>query len=178
YPFITHTSAYMLEAGLYPEEWKNQGVNEAEMEKEYALICQYFQSLDWNHYELSNWARSGYECRHNQGYWNHTNYRGFGLSATSFVDSMRWENSASFTGYYGGKLSYTETLSNEENELEKVIYGLRTFTLEATGFDTEVLKKLESDGYIKIHENKILMTKAGIFRENFILSELLIEVSS
>ena len=178
YPFITHTSAYMLEAWLYPEEWKNQWVNEAEMEKEYALICQYFQSLDWNHYELSNWARSGYECRHNQGYWNHTNYRWFGLSATSFVDSMRWENSASFTWYYGGKLSYTETLSNEENELEKVIYWLRTFTLEATWFDTEVLKKLESDGYIKIHENKILMTKAWIFRENFILSELLIEVSS
>lgn len=173
YPFITHTSVYMLEEWLYPKEWKNQSIDEKEMEKEYDEISQYFQSLDWHHYEISNWARSGYECRHNQWYWNHTNYRWFGLSATSFIDGVRWENSANFNGYYLRKLSYKEPLTKDQLKLENIIQGLRTFSLSREWFNEEKLEQLENDGFIKIRENKIVLTQAWIFRENFILTELI-----
>ena len=90
----------MLEEGMYPKDWKKNSINEIEIEQEYAAICQYFESLRWNHYEISNWAKPEYESVHNRGYWNHTNYRGFGLSATSYEDGKRWENSTSFSHYY------------------------------------------------------------------------------
>lgn len=178
YPFITHTSVYMLEEWLYPKDWKEHSTNEIEMEREYGAICDYFESIWWNHYEISNWAKPGFECAHNQWYWNHTNSRWFGLSATSFVDSVRWENSASFSWYYAWKQAYKETLTEDQINLEKIIHGLRTFTLSRKWFDEVKLKQLETDGLILPHENAILLTQAWIFRENFILSELLFEESS
>lgn len=178
YPFITHTSIYMLEEWLYPKDWKEHSITEKDMEHEYSEICRYLKDIGWNHYEISNWAKPWLECRHNQWYWNHTNYRGFGLSATSFVDGVRWENSASFRSYPSWKLEYKETLSDDQIELERMIHELRTFSLSWKWFDKKKLEKLEMDGYIEIDTNKILLTPAWIFRENFILSELLLEESS
>jgi coproporphyrinogen III oxidase-like Fe-S oxidoreductase len=86
----------MLEDGLYPKDWKKYSISECEIETEYKDICECFDSLGWHHYEISNWARPGYECEHNLGYWDHSNYRGFGLSATSYIDGERFENSHSF----------------------------------------------------------------------------------
>lgn len=57
YPWITHTSVYMLEDGLYPKEWKSESLAEEEIAEEYSEICTYFDTLDWNHYEISNWSK-------------------------------------------------------------------------------------------------------------------------
>lgn len=56
----------MLEVGEYPKSWKSSSINELEIEKEYSTICSYFESIGWNQYEISNWAKPGYECKHNQ----------------------------------------------------------------------------------------------------------------
>jgi oxygen-independent coproporphyrinogen III oxidase len=168
----------MLEEWLYPKDWKEHSINELEMEGEYGAVCDYFESILWNHYEISNWAKPGFECLHNQWYWNHTNSRGFGLSATSFLDGERWENSASFSWYYLWKLFYKESLTKDQMKLENIIHRLRTFSLPSLWFNKEKMEQLENDGLIKIRENKIVLTQAWIFRENFILSELHLEESS
>lgn len=173
YPYITHTSAYMLEDGLYPKEWKWQSLSETEIESEYALILAYFDSINWHHYEISNWALPGYECRHNQWYWDHTDTRGFGLSATSYMDGVRTENSHSFSGYYRGDIESREVLNRDELELEQMIHDLRTFRLDASLYDEKIIEKYRSCGYMDIIDSKIILTSSWIFRENTILSELI-----
>ncbi|GAB0175026.1 MAG: hypothetical protein HHAS10_09050 [Candidatus Altimarinota bacterium] len=163
----------MLENGLYPKDWKNISITEEEMEEEYRQICNYLEGIGWNHYEISNWAKPGFECTHNQGYWKHENSIGFGLSASSYHDGRRWENESSFQAYYKGGISYDDTLSPEQIRLEKVIHDFRTFSLKNDGFNKEKLNSLQAGGLIRISEDKILPTEAGIFRENFILSELI-----
>lgn len=173
FPFITHTSVYMLEDGLYPADWKEYSITEKEMEKEYSAICTYFDSLWWHHYEISSWAKPGYECQHNRWYWDHTDTRGFGLSATSYVGGKRWTNSDSFAGYYRWDIIGTEVLTEDEKNLEKLIHDLRTFRLESRIAPSEILEKLRSEGLIEIKEQKIILTPTWIFRENAILSELI-----
>jgi oxygen-independent coproporphyrinogen-3 oxidase len=53
----------------------------------------------YQHYEISNYARSGYECRHNIGYWKRKNYLGLGLGASSCMDNVRYSNVRSIESY-------------------------------------------------------------------------------
>lgn len=103
YPCITHTSVYMLEDELYPKDWKNNSLTEEAIQKEFLDILDYFDTLGWNHYEVSNFSKPGYECEHNKAYWDHSGYRGFGLSSASFDGEKRWTNAPSFSGYFAGK---------------------------------------------------------------------------
>ena len=175
FPCITHTSVYMLESGEYPKSWKNSSMNELEIQTEYQKICEYFESIGWNHYEISNWAKPGYECKHNQWYWNHTPYRWFWLAATSYEYGVRTENSSSFSGYYRGQKAI-ENLTLSELELERIIYGIRTFSLWERDFSEKIQQKLEQEGMIFRKNGKIILTPAWIFRENTIIAELIDEL--
>jgi oxygen-independent coproporphyrinogen III oxidase len=84
FPYITHTSVYMLEDEKYPKHWKENSITEIEIQSEFLAIIDYFDSIGWHHYELSNFAKPGYESVHNQAYWDHSGTRGFGLSAASY----------------------------------------------------------------------------------------------
>lgn len=173
FPHITHTSVYMLEDGLYPKDWKKNSINEMEIKQEYSEICQYFESLGWRHYEISNWAKPGYESVHNRGYWNHVNYRGFGLSATSYENGKRWENSASFSTYYRWENISTEILTPEQIQLEKIIFGIRTFSLDADIFPNDIFEELIHEWAMEVINGKIVLTPAWIFQENTIIAKLI-----
>ncbi len=174
FPFMTHTSVYMLEDGHYPASWKQNSMNEEQIEREYSEVCEYFVSIGWHHYEISNWSKPGYECRHNQWYWDHSEYQGFGLSATSYSDSTRSEKSTSFAGYYRGEKSYEDILDDGAIALEKIIFGIRTFSLLEEDFDREILKELNGQWYIEIPNGKIVLTPTWIFRENTIIRRLIV----
>jgi oxygen-independent coproporphyrinogen-3 oxidase len=122
FPHITHTSVYMLEDEVYPKHWKANSITEDHMQTEFLDIIDYFASIGWHHYELSNFAKPGYESVHNQAYWDHSDTRGFGLSAASYEDSKRWNNASSFGGYYEGKMENEETLNTEQIEIEKMMF--------------------------------------------------------
>ena len=62
---------------------------------------------------------------HNQAYWDHSSSRGFGLSAASYENGMRWSNSSSFNGYYGSKRDNEEKLTPEDTEIERMMFGMR-----------------------------------------------------
>jgi coproporphyrinogen III oxidase-like Fe-S oxidoreductase len=57
FPYITHTSVYMLEDEKYPKHWRANSITEDEMQSEFLAIVDYLESIGWHHYELSNWAR-------------------------------------------------------------------------------------------------------------------------
>ncbi len=172
FPYITHTSIYMLEDEEYPKHWRVNSITEDEMQDEFLAIMDYFESTWWHHYELSNWAKSWYESVHNQAYWDHSETRGFGLSASSYENGMRWSNSSSFNGYYGSKRDNEEKLTPEDTEIEQMMFGMRR---DGWNYDkrSKKLDTLISDWLLEIHENRIKPTKTWIFVIDHILSELI-----
>ena len=58
----------------------------------YLLTNACLASCGYHRYEISNYAREGYECRHNKVYWQRGDYAGFGLGAASMVENIRWSN--------------------------------------------------------------------------------------
>ena len=89
----------------------------------------------FNQYEISNFSKPGFECKHNLNYWNHTNYISFGPSAHSFWknenSSKRWWNSRSVKDYIDSvqknifPVAEIETLTKENLFVESIFLGLR-----------------------------------------------------
>jgi oxygen-independent coproporphyrinogen-3 oxidase len=99
---------------------------------QYELAEDRLAAHGYSHYEISNWARPGRECRHNLTYWRNVPYLGAGVAAHSCIDGHRLANSQSLDKYmadFSGKTSPLPELDEEigpELELaETVILGLR-----------------------------------------------------
>ena len=77
----------------------------------YKYICDNMKKHGYIHYEISNFAKVGYESKHNTCYWDNSNYYGFGLGASSYIDNMRITNTRSFSKYIEG--DYIKEIENE-----------------------------------------------------------------
>lgn len=60
----------------------------------------------YERYEISNYARPGYECRHNCSYWERLDYKGFGIGAASLLNGVRYQNSTDLQEYLKGHYAY------------------------------------------------------------------------
>lgn len=87
----------------------------------------------YEHYEISNYAQKGYECRHNQVYWLNQSYYGFGMGAASYVNNIRFTRPRTRQEYFKwveqlkanqGKIEAIVTSKNEQI-LETLMLGLR-----------------------------------------------------
>ena len=90
--------------------------------RQYDILCQKLSDAGYRHYEISNFARPGYEAIHNGGYWARRPYVGFGPGAHSFQGSTRSWNSKTLRGWK----ATTETLSAEDTLVETIMLALRT----------------------------------------------------
>jgi len=80
---------------------KLSGLNSDLAAEQYELAQDYLASEGYEQYEISNWARSGYECRHNIVYWQCRPYLGFGVAAHSFIGGHRQSNTENLDDYLG-----------------------------------------------------------------------------
>ena len=91
-----HISAYslILEEGtqLYVNQKEYTFPDEEEDREMYELTGWFLGEAGFHRYEISNYARDGWECRHNKVYWRRGDYVGFGLGASSMVQNVRWKN--------------------------------------------------------------------------------------
>ena len=100
-----HISAYSLiiEPGTPFETLEAQGKlilpDEDEEREMYRLTRQFLSGMGYERYEISNYARPGFECRHNTGYWQGKDYLGVGLGASSLIDGCRFSNTADMKDY-------------------------------------------------------------------------------
>ncbi len=98
-----HISAYslILEEGtpLYERQSEYRFPAEEENVEMDLLTRQYLADCGYYRYEISNYAREGYECRHNKVYWQRGDYVGFGPGAASMVENVRWSNPSSMESY-------------------------------------------------------------------------------
>ena len=65
----------------------------------YELVQEYLEAQGLHRYEISNYAKPGFESRHNLGYWSHIPYLGVGLNASSYLDEKRFENPSDMKDY-------------------------------------------------------------------------------
>jgi putative oxygen-independent coproporphyrinogen III oxidase len=99
----------------------------------FEAACATLASAGYVHYEVSNWAKPGFECRHNLGYWERRPYVGLGAGAHSFRDETRWWNLRPPEQYMAaveaGELPHggSERLQAVEAQLEDTFLRLRTF---------------------------------------------------
>jgi len=159
-----HISAYSLtiEQGTCLGALVAQGVvapvgNDTQA-KMYEIACSMLESAGYEHYEISNFARPGFRCRHNETYWRNEDYLGLGAGAHSYLDGVRWWNvrdpelytqciSAGFIPVAGA-----ERLCRQEQMSETLMLALRT----SDGAAEEVLERRFGKDLWRAHRNKIL----------------------
>jgi oxygen-independent coproporphyrinogen-3 oxidase len=170
-----HISAYCL---TYEEDTEffrrfSQGELAQEVERDatfYELTMGTLEGAGYKQYEISNYARPGFECLHNLAYWLGHNYLGLGPSAFSTVGSRRWQNTPD-TGRYIEQIqskiepiAFEETLSKETRLVEEVAFGLRTSTgvskSKIAGWPKEVASLL-AEGYLEEAGNRVRLTHKG-----------------
>ncbi len=104
---------------------------EDEMAEFYEMAQEALEATGYHHYEISNWAKPGFESRHNLKYWRREPYLGFGAGAHSFSGTERWANAHDAAGYVnaveGGRLPVEqhERLTTESALEEELFLGLR-----------------------------------------------------
>jgi oxygen-independent coproporphyrinogen-3 oxidase len=105
--------------------------SEDEMAEFYEMAQQTLGAAGYHHYEISNWAKPGFESKHNLKYWRREPYLGFGAGAHSFSGSQRWANAHDAAAYVGaierGRLpvEQLETVTAEQALDEELFLGLR-----------------------------------------------------
>lgn len=98
-----HISAYslILEEGTWFYEHKKELAlpSEEEDRRLYELTGEMLAAHGYHRYEISNYAKEGYECEHNKVYWKRGDYLGFGLGAASMVEEVRFSNPRTLEAY-------------------------------------------------------------------------------
>lgn len=141
-------------------------------------------------YELSNFAKPGYESRHNSVYWQRKPYKAFGLGACSFDGQCRFQNEKNLMKYMEGIkskqeiISFCETLTPDQIHLERLMLGLRR-KVGVTWDDLseyvptskkaslkQMLDRFEKDRLLQEKDGRYVLTTAGMAVENEIISQL------
>jgi oxygen-independent coproporphyrinogen III oxidase len=133
------------------------------------------------HYEISNFAKPGRECRQNLLYWSGGEYIGIGPAAHSHWKGVRWGNSAELPEW---KREFEERLAPEAKARETLVMGLRRIAgwgrdefRAATGFDYEALRgseiaRLATEGRLIAEDNRIRLADEALFVSDSVFAEL------
>ncbi|MFV0275438.1 MAG: radical SAM family heme chaperone HemW [Bacilli bacterium] len=133
-------------------------------------IISFLEEKKFYHYEISNFAKMGYESKHNLTYWNNENYYGFGLSSHYFINDVRSENTRNIFDYIDRKyLLNSNKLTKLENMQNEMILNLRKLEgINKERFQKKFNKNIEEvfdlsklefkDGFYKINKDKIFIS--------------------
>lgn len=179
---IPHISTYSLIIEPHTILY-NQNIDYIDEELDYEmykLINSELKKNGFNHYEVSNFSKKGYESKHNLTYWNNESYYGFGLGASGYIGKYRYENTRSFTDYCRGKyVKDKHTLTLKEQMENEMILGLRkmsgvrkkTFYNKYKVNVEEVfdIDKLTIEGKLKQDGDSIYIPSEYIYLSNEIL---------
>ena len=87
----------------------------------YHLICKYLNKKGYNHYEISNFSKNGYESLHNINYWLNNEYYGFGVGAAGYIGNVRYENTRNLTNYIKGNYILKQSVLSKEEDMDNYI---------------------------------------------------------
>lgn len=192
-----HISAYSLivEEGTPLKDRVNEaldrGMNvlpdEDTERKMYYLTDKKLRDAGFHRYEISNYAKENYECRHNIGYWKRVPYLGFGLGAASLYQETRNYNTDQMEQYLSMQNQRKVQELEEKDRMEEFMFlGLRmmegvsmkvfqeNFHKTYDSVYGEVTEKLTAQGLVKIVGMNVCLTKRGVDISNYVMSEFLL----
>jgi oxygen-independent coproporphyrinogen-3 oxidase len=143
----------------------------------YERAVQRLDSAGIARYEISNFARRGWESRHNLKYWRLEPYVGFGLDAHSFDGKKRWANPDTLATYLGRNAAGQETVESDGEE-EHFFVGLRLTSgivpsgAERVRFERPISKWLEA-GMLEWHGSKLRLSSQGVLVSNEIFQDFI-----
>jgi oxygen-independent coproporphyrinogen-3 oxidase len=191
-----HISAY----GLIVEEgtrlYREHRAGDLNLPDEETEAAMYQMTLDWlaragfEQYEISNFARPGFRCRHNLVYWEHQEYLGLGAGAHSFLDGRRFYNELLPARYLaairerGTAVVGGETLSPQLLRSERLMLGLRLrdgldlqACLELLGIEdlttSDRVARLLDEGLLLVSDGRLRITDRGLLLANEVIVQLL-----
>ena len=142
----------------------------------YYYTSERLERIGLERYEISNFARKGYESRHNCGYWQDCEYIGLGAGAHSYFGGERYSNSSDIELYIsgGGRKQDVIPIPKKERELELFMLGLRmTEGVCYNGEFPERVNPLIEKGLLEIKGNRLRLTKRGTDCANLVFMEFL-----
>lgn len=190
-----HISSYglTLEPGTALERASGEGRVVLPPERDQSIMfvegAAFLEANGYLHYEISNFARMGFQCRHNLGYWEGQDYLGLGPSATSTIAGRRWTNPADHKAWenkvrHGRLDENAEALTAHARALEMLMLRLRTargLRLDAwrkiTGRDLladsrKLIQAMHENGLVRIRHGYLSLTRSGMLVSNTILLNL------
>ncbi|ADC89116.1 oxygen-independent coproporphyrinogen III oxidase [Thermocrinis albus DSM 14484] len=179
---IAHLSAYMLTPyedtlfGIMVKKGQLEMPSDERVADMFLLLSEALEELGFVHYEVSNFAKKGYQCMHNLLYWTHGEFVGLGVSAWSFVENKRMGNTRNLELYRDALMEKklpvetVEELKGKELLFDRLFVGLRT----AYGVEEELLPLIPSHirEFFVVEEGRLRLTKKGWLLMNSILLEL------
>lgn len=154
----------------------------------YRLICRRLGEAGYVHYEISNYAKPGYSCRHNLTYWHDREYYAFGLSASSFLEGVRKTNTRDLSAYLADPLravAESTPIPPDEQEFEVLMLALRLAEgVDETAFAArfghtfrdkyrETLAPYRKAGYLTFENGRTVLTEEGLYLSSALLTALL-----
>lgn len=158
---IPHISTYSLIIEPHTVLYNNkiENIDDSLDLEMYNIICSKLK--DYNHYEVSNFSKLGYESKHNLTYWNNEHYYGFGMGASGYIGSIRYTNTKSINKYIEGHYDYdSEELSERITMENEMILGLRKLEgVSISNFYKKYHKNIEEVFDIKklLEERKLII---------------------
>jgi putative oxygen-independent coproporphyrinogen III oxidase len=162
---------------------------EAEM---FEYIIAELEKSGFEHYEISNFSKPGFESRHNLMYWDNAEYFGFGAGASGYVDGVRYKNHGPIRHYLkaveeGNARINEEYLSQREQMEEEMFLGLRKksgvsmvrfeekFERSFQKLYGDIVKDLVQQGLIQVDGDRVRMTKKGLFLGDTVAERFILE---
>lgn len=151
--------------------------------KMYDLIVQRLKKEGFNHYEVSNFAKPGYESRHNLTYWNNLEYYGFGLGASGYKDNFRYKNTLNLHEYIKGNYHIEENLMTYKEQMDnELMVGLRkTNGIDVHEFYDKYKKNIQDVYPVKalIKSGELIYQNGRLFihpNKIYVMNEILIKL--
>jgi putative oxygen-independent coproporphyrinogen III oxidase len=177
---VPHVSVYMLEVdedSRLGREILGSGVRygaadvpaDDDIADFYELAVERLARMGIERYEISNFARRGFESRHNLKYWRREPYLGLGADAHSFDGAVRWQNPESAAEYVAG-FSAPERVPADPMA-EKFFLGLRLREGVSSGEFPDVIDRFEREGLLERCEGRVRLTPRGVLLSNEVFAE-------
>jgi len=189
---ITHISCYALSVEEGTPLATNKPLVDAIASEEedrlmYALAKEKLAKAGFLHYEISNWAKAGYQCRHNLGYWTGREYLGLGLGASSYFNNKRLKKTDCLESYINGNFTFPhiEEIDQVIQMAEFALLGLRLNEgISVTDFKNrfskdifevygKTLHQFLEQGLLIQDDDKITLTSKGLDVSNAVFCEFL-----
>ncbi len=157
----------------------------------YDHLREFLPGKGYQHYEISNFAKPGFQCRHNRTYWENREYLGLGLGAHSSMGEKRFFNAEDFKSYHqliqaGEKpIAGVEVLSTKERLQESLMLGLRLTegidmnyleSLHGITVEHSLLMKIQEfkvQGLLKNDKGRLRLSSSGLYLSNSVFREII-----